>query len=548
MRNCVQNNSASFSVDKDTDGKYRVALVHMDSEGNKHPLSVDDDDKNDDTVKEFINTRLSDVIIDSIESFINDDDKRIDDTVDIMLDLARTCIDYRPDGMDDLHCATISDRAEVIRNLGLFWRSLPMSLKETIINPINKNQIFNNLMTVTALAAPICVLECWEDNELFRSAVLRAMRNANTIDDGRKRRYYADWVIGHLIGGSMFFLEHYHDNPEAFDSNRAFITDFMIGGVDYARWYDDLYSGIRSLDIEDTYEDSIEDLLDPDNALAFDKLENCKVNIGFALATRPSSIDLPTALSMLPKMKTKVEDWISKDEYVNTHSPVFETWDVLAYDWDEATMFNVPKIRYYSHDKYSMVPIAYGQSAVRMLEDRKVDPDKVVGLFRSIVPDPIQGDSEVTEFRRRFSQTVVHKLWDIMASVYYLSVNTSDNGYIRAMVWLVNLYAGLLDHSPVVFYHTNDNGKADMAYYSCPKLTSDMLPKIVEYYDDGMPMSFIMETLLASIAARNDDGLYCYENVRIENRKNESPFARKDPACNDNEVYLLSSNGYTKED
>jgi len=546
MRNCIHR--LVLDLSRNADDKYGVSVIRIDHDGNKYPLGVEDDDEDESTVKEFINTRLSDIITDSIESFINEDDRMIDDTVDIMLDLARTCIDYRPDGMDDLHCATVSDRAEVIRNLGSFWNILPMALKETIFNPVNNKCVYNNGSVEVMLAVPICVLECWKDNGLFRSAVLMAMRNAKTIDDGRKRRHYVDWFMGHLFGGSMFFLEHYHDNPEAFDSNRAFITDFMIGSVDYARWYDDLYSGIRNLDIEDTYEDSIEDLLDPDNALAFDKLEDCKVNIGFALATRPSSIDLPTALSMLPKMKTKVEDWISKDEYVNTHSPVFETWDVLAHDWDEATMFNVPKIRYHSHDKYSMVPIAYGQAAVRMLEARKVDSDKVVGLFRSIVPDPIQGDSEVTEFRNHFSQMVVHKLWDIMVSVYYLSVNTSDNGYIRAMVWLVNLYAGLLDHSPFVFYHTNDNGKADMAYYSCPKLTSDMLPRIVEYYDDGMPMSFIMETLLASIAAKDDDGLYCYENVRIENRKNESPFARKDPACNDNEVYLLSSNGYTKDE
>lgn len=544
MRNYIHH--LVLDLSRNADDKYGVSVIRIDHEGNKYPLSVEDDDEDEDTVKEFLNTRLNNVIVDSLESFINDDDKRIDDTVDIMLDLARTCIDYRPDGMDDLHCSTVSDRAEVIRNLDSFYDCLPMPLKETLFNPVDSKYIYHNGSVEVTLAAPICVLECWKDNGLFRSTVLTAMRNAKTIDDGRKRRYYTEWVIGHLLGCSMFFLEHYHDNPEAFDSNRAFITDFMIGGVDYASWYDDLYSGIRSLDIENTYEDSIEDLLDIDNALAFDKLENCKVNIGFALATRPSSIDLPTALSMLPKMKTRVEDWISKDEYVNTHSPVFETWDVLAHDWDEATMFNVPKIRYYSHDKYSMIPIAYGQAAVRMLEDRKVDPDKVVGLFRSIVPDPIHGDSEVTEFRRRFSQTVVHKLWAIIASAYYLSVNTSDSGYMRAMVWLVNLYARLLDHSPVEIYHTSEDGKSDLAYYRCPKLTSNMLPKIVEYYDDGMPMSFIMETLMASIAAEDDDKLYCYEDVHIENLKGDSPFARKNPAYN--EVYLISSNGNTEED
>lgn len=543
MRNYIHH--LVLDLSRNADDKYRVSVIRIDHDGNKYPLSVEDDDEDEDTVKEFLNTRLNKVIVGSLESFINDDDKRIDDTVDTMLDLARICISYRPDDMDDLHCSTVSDRAEVIRNLDSFYDCLPIPLKETLFNPVNSKYIYHNGSAKVTLAAPICVLECWKDNGLFRSAVLTAMRNTKTIDDGRKRRYYAEWFMGHLFGGSMFFLEHYHDNPEAFDSNRAFITDFMIGSVDYASWYDDLYSGIRSLDIEDTYEDSIEDLLDPDNALAFEKLENCEVNIGFALATRPSSIGLADALAMLPKMKTRVEDWLGKDEYVDTHSPVFETWDVLTHDWDEATMFNVPKIRYYSHDKYSMVPIAYGQAAVRMLEDRKVDPDKVVGLFRSIVPDPIQGDSELTEFRRRFSHMVVHELWDIMASVYYLSVNTSDSGYMRAMVWLVNLYAGLLDHSPVEIYHTSEDGKADLAYYRCPKLTSDMLPKIVEYYDDGMPMSFIMETLLASIAAEDDDELYCYENVYIENLKN-SPAVRKDPAHN--EVYLISSNGNTEED
>lgn len=546
MRNYIHH--LVLDLSRNADDKYRVSVIRIDHDGNKYPLSVEDDDEDEDTVKEFLNTRLNKVIVGSLESFINDDDKRIDDTVDTMLDLARICISYRPDDMDDLHCSTVSDRAEVIRNLDSFYDCLPIPLKETLFNPVNSKTkyIYHNGSTEVTLAAPICVLECWKDNGMFRSAVLTAMRNAKAIGDGRKRLHYAEWFMEHLLGGSMFFLEHHHDNPEAFDSNRAFITDFMIGGVDYASWYDDLYSGIRSLDIEDTYEDSIEDLLDPDNALAFEKLENCEVNIGFALATRPSSIGLADALSMLPKMKTRVEEWLGKDEYVDTHSPVFETWDVLTHDWDEATMFNVPKIRYLSHDKCSMVPIAYGQSAVRMLEDRKVDPDKVVGLFRSIVPDPIQGDSELTEFRRRFSHMVVHELWDIMASVYYLSVNTSDSGYMRAMVWLVNLYAGLLDHSPVEIYHTSENGKADLAYYRCPKLTSDMLPKIVEYYDDGMPMSFIMETILASMAAEDDDKLYCYEDVHIENLKGDSPFARKDPACN--EVYLISSNGNTEED
>lgn len=545
----------SFKAVKGANGTYTVSTIHRDGKGNQ--VSID---KKDNTLKVFLDSIFGKAVEDTLTSFINDDDGRINETVKAMFDIAGIGID-RPGKAHnhDLdwfqHCETPEAKAEAIGNLEAFTDCLPDVLRQVSIEPIYGNPAYDSNETREAeLVAPIHILERTRQRDLMEDLILTARDRIHSMANEVDRRRYARWFMGHLIGGSLSFISHKHDDPDRLDDgtgnlctpDSAFMADFMIGAMDTPDWYGDWVLTALLLNITNVSSDSIEDLLDPDNVLAFEKLENCKVNIGFALATRPSSIDLTTALSMLPKMKTRVEDWIGKDEYVDTHSPVFETWDVLTHDWDETIMFNVPKIRYYSHDKYSMVPIAYGQAAVRMLEDRKVDPDKVVGLFRSIVPDPIQGDSEVTEFRRRFSQTVIHKLWDIMASVYYLSVNTADGGYMRAMVWLVNLYAGLLDHSPVEIYHTSEDGKADLAYYRFPKLTSDMLLKIVEYYDDGMPMSFIMETILASIAAEDDDKLYCYEDVHIENLKGDSPFARKDPACN--EVYLISSNGNTEED
>ena len=77
----------------------------------------------------------------------------------------------------------------------------------------------------------------------------------------------------------------------------------------------------------------------------------------------------------------------------------------------------------------------------------------------------------------------------------------------------------------------------------CPQLTVDMLPQAVDLYDRGMPWSFIIETLMALIAARNDDELYYYDTIIIENEDDdESIFPIKDPENHLGETYTLVSN------
>jgi len=173
-----------------------------------------------------------------------------------------------------------------------------------------------------------------------------------------------------------------------------------------------------------------------------------------------------------------------------------------------------------------------------MSEDRNVNPDKVVELFESYVPNPIQGNPIITRFRngnKKHNASAKYSLWYLMRNIVNLSIRTRDIGYMEAFAWLVNLYANLLDHSEV----------SNWGVYKCPLLTSDMLPKAVAYYNDGLPFSFIVENLLALIAARNDDELHFYVNVFIDNKNDvESIFPRHSTKWDDDETYIISSNNY----
>jgi len=326
-------------------------------------------------------------------------------------------------------------------------------------------------------------------------------------------------------------------NPLCTPDN-AFMADFMIGAMDTPGWYIDLVFAVLWLNITDAHSDSIEELLDPENVLAFERIEqNSWFNIGFALYTRPESMDLRTALSILPNRKTGIEDWIRKRR-ASDYGPVFETWAALTHDWD-GTMFNVVMAKPHTWKKYYTKPLIYSHAAAIMFEYRNVDPDKVVELFESYVPNPIHGNPIITQFRNRNNNkhysNMSYSLWYLMKNIGDLSIRTRDIGYMEAFAWLVNLYANLLDHSEV----------SNWGVYKCPLLTSDMLPQAVAYYNDGLPFSFIIENLLALIAARNDDELHFYDDVFIDNKNNgESIFPRHSTKWDDDETYLISSNNY----
>lgn len=536
----------SFKVVRNTNGSYTVSTIHMDDKGNQVPI-----DKKDNTLKVFLGSIFGKAVEDALTSFINDDDGRVNETVKAMFDIASIGID-RPgkNHNHDLdwfqHCGTPEAKAEAISNLDAFTDCLPGVLRQVSIEYIYGNPAYDSNETREAeLAAPIFILECTRQRDLMEDLILTARDRVHSMANGTERRRYARWFMGHLIGGGLSFISHKHDNPARLDvkgntlctSDNALMADFMIGAMDNPDWHGDLFLTVLSLNITNAHSDSIENLLDPENVLAFERIErNSWFNIGFALYTRPESMDLRTALSILPNRKTGIEDWV-KNKRTSDYGLVFETWDALTHDWD-GTMFNVVMAKPHTSTKYYTISMIYSHAAAIMSEDRNVDPDKVVELFESYVPNPIHGNPIITRFRngnKKHNASAKYSLWYLMSTIGNLSVHTEDIGYMESFAWLVNLYANLLDHSEV----------SNWGVYKCPLLTSDMLPKAVAYYNDGLPFSFIIENLLALIAARNDDELHFYVNVFIDNKNDvESIFPRHSTKWDDNETYIISSNNY----
>lgn len=541
----------SFPVDNTDEGHYKVSALFRNSKGERF---FTNDDR---TIRALVLSVFRPKIIrlegSALSTFINEDNADIDEAVEAMFELARLCIDGSRNHSDlECDCGTAAARANLIDNLDSFTGCLPGILRQPVLvcssgkwRNDDHTTYDNNELREVELAAPICVLEHDERaRDLVMETILTARNNALSITDRDNQRRYARWFMGHLVGGSLLFIDHKHggkkkydrlDNP-SFNPSRAFITDFMIGPLDYVWWYDDLSMSVWMMDIGDVYEDGVEDLLDPGNALAFEELEqSSRVNVGFALATRPSSIGLAAALSKLPNMKNRVENWLNEYRNVGIHGLVFETWDVLDHDWDKDTMFNIIRTKPSTLVRYSDIPTVYTQAAVNVLDGSHVDPDKVVEIFRSIVPDPIHGSPEMTMLRRMTKRKadVKYSLWSILYAIGIFVLNRFQGfEYMEALAWLVNLYAHLLDRSSV-----------DGEDYVCPQLTVDMLPQAVDLYDRGMPWSFIIETLMALIAARNDDELYYYDTIIIENEDNdESIFPIKDPENHLGETYTLVSN------
>lgn len=534
----------SFKTVRNTDGSYTVSAIRMDDKGNQSPI-----DKKDNTLNIFLGSIFGKAIEDTLTSFINDDDGRVNETVKAMFDIAGIGID-RPDKAHnhDLdwvqHCDTPEAKAEAISNLDAFTDCLPDVLRQ--VSTCRILTYDSNETREAELVAPIYILERTRQRDLMEDLILAARDRVHSMANGVDRRRYARWFMSHLIGGSLFFISCRHDNSDRFDDgagnplcapDSALMADFMIGAMDTPDWYGDLVLIVLLLNITNASSDSIEDLLDPDNVLTFDRIEqHSRFNIGFALYTRPESMDLRTALSILPNRKTGMEEWIRKRRATD-YGLVFETWEALTHDWDGPTMFNIVMAKPHTWTKYHTTSVTYSHAAAMMSEDRNVDPDKVVELFESYVPKPIHGNPAITQFRNRNKHNAQAKysLWHLMNTIDNLSIRTRDIGYMEAFAWLVNLYANLLDHSEV----------SNWGVYKCPLLTSDMLPKAVAYYNDGLPFSFIIENLLALIAARNDDELHFYVNVSIDNKNDdESIFPRHSTKWDDDEAYIISSNNY----
>ena len=535
----------SFKAVRNMNGSYTVSTIHRDDKGNQSPI-----DKKDNTLKVFLGSIFGKAVEDALTSFINDDDGRVNETVKAMFDIAGIGID-RPgkNHNHDLdwfqHCGTPEAKAEAISNLDAFTDCLPGVLRQV---SICRSLTYDSNETREAeLVAPICILERTRQRDLMEDLILTARDRIHSMVNDVDRRRYARWFMGHLIGGSFFFISHKHDNPDRLTDgagnplctpDNALMADFMIGAMDTPDWYGDLVLLVLLLNITNDHSDSIEELLDPENVLAFERIErNSWLNIGFALYTRPESMDLRTALSVLSNRKTGIEDWI-RSRRVPGYGLVFETWEALTHDWD-GTMFNVVMAKPHTETKYYITSVTYSHAAAIMSDNRNVDPDKVVELFESYVPKPIHGNPAITQFRNgnKNNAEVSYSLWYLMNNLDDLSIRTRDIGYMEAFAWLVNLYANLLDHSEV----------SDWGVYKCPLLTSDMLPKAVAYYNDGLPFSFIIENLLTLIAARNDDELHFYVDVVISNENDDErifPMHSTNKWGNDTEAYVISSNNY----
>lgn len=228
--------------------------------------------------------------------------------------------------------------------------------------------------------------------------------------------------------------------------------------------------------------DEPEDLLAPDVAFSIKSIERPCFNSYFALMTRPDGLDIHEAAARLPHLNEKVSSFLMPFDFLNSETfDGYFTWSALNHDWDsiEFPLASQP---------------AEGSHALTLaLEDREVNPDKVRKLIELFFPSRME-DDEFDDLNERIlgdmsrRNTKFGSIRSLQNTMKNVALAHDDIDLLKAWSWLEDLALRL---SSVV---NPDRDYGDEHFYQV-SVSRDSVVKALDHYNDGLPWSFIIETM-----------------------------------------------------
>ena len=220
---------------------------------------------------------------------------------------------------------------------------------------------------------------------------------------------------------------------------------------------------------------SVAEVMSPRVVLAIKDME--KFNPEFALATRPAHMDIGEALSRLQVMNARVRPLISRGTgYLDF---AFLTWRTLAHDWsqDEAVFLNGG--------------VEYAHAATIMVEDRKVNREKVVMIVDMLFPRAT-GNAEFNMMNMRIhGSSLSTSSSDLRKTLTDIAYRFSDMELLKALAWFNELVMRMVFGSD-----------SNQDYHVT--VSREMIQSALGHYNDGLPWTFIIETAKATKLPESD--------------------------------------------
>lgn len=293
-----------------------------------------------------------------------------------------------------------------------------------------------------------------------------ATENFNKLDDDMSRSRYSVYINCHLSSLYDRILGIHKDGKCSLED---FLFEATIESSD-----PNMLEKMRNLGVELTI-DPPENLYAADVVLAVQTIIRHfkKFDVGLALETRPSSLDLRKAVNRLSKL-------MQNGRTKRLFGMGSTTWKAITHDWTDEAVTASNK----------MTDPRWTYAIVSMLDDRDVKPDKVDTVLDVLFPlhDDTESDALKNDLLYQQLGFDLEKMIESVMAV--ASRGDGDIGLLKAMAWLSYLFLNLPKNKEYA------NG-FDVSY---PCLMS-MLDK----YNSGIPFSFLIETMKALVDKHTDN-------------------------------------------
>lgn len=220
---------------------------------------------------------------------------------------------------------------------------------------------------------------------------------------------------------------------------------------------------------------SVAEVMSPRVVLAIKDME--KFNPEFALATRPAHMDMGEALNRLQVMNARARPLISIGTgYLDF---AFLTWRTLTHDWsqDESMFLNGG--------------VEYAHAATIMVEDRKVDREKV-GMIVDMLFPRATGNAEFDMMNRKVhGSSLSTSSADLRKTLTDIAYRFSDMELLKALAWFNELVMRMTSGSD-----------SNQDYHVA--VSREMIQSALSHYNDGLPWTFIIETAKATKLPESD--------------------------------------------
>jgi len=417
----------------------------------------------------------------NLDEFINTDNPEKDRIITDVLNLIDS-----GSSEDSNSCGTAEQRVAVLvgpHNKAIM-DMVPSSLRDSCTPEYVAAAIIINIMD-TLVSKP--------NISTVRSILDTAGSNLRSISDDEEKEEYRSWFIRHLVLG--------FDTCSKSQDASLFLDHFMIGGMIITDSFVN-YSKYTKMFGYESNHDSIDDLLSVDTVHTMKRLDDLNFcNTGFAIMTRPQTLSLHDAMDRLPDMFKSARNtfgWSGKDD--GWYSSRLLTWDAIQHDWSNDGFDSNHKQAVVSAFRKNLDELdssLYLQASVDVLDDGKVDADKVLAIFDDIVPK--RPDSEKELLGKLLYYKDEYGIDELNTHIKDIAIQHEDMDLLRAWAWLVHFYMGL---ASMTVSRKFEHGQHEYMQYQLPIIDDDMLRKSVEAHNDGRSLSSIKDDLLGHA----DDG------------------------------------------